>query len=86
MVFAKPQPLFPLVRYGVTIVQEAEWKSEPIWNGQENFRQLGSDPNRPANSETFTAIRYFGRLYCRPTADLFLQKFSLGGASLNEMY
>jgi hypothetical protein len=90
IVIATRRPLYPLERHGFTIVQEAGWKAGLIWKCPENFRQLGSDPRTVQSiARRFTAIRYFVRLYCRPTADLFLKIVAGrrgGGGVLNEMY
>jgi hypothetical protein len=40
VVNATPRPLYPLERSG-TIVQEAEWASEPVWTGAENLASTG---------------------------------------------
>jgi hypothetical protein len=49
VVNATPQPLYPLARDPVPVVQEAAWAQGPVWTGAENIVSTGiRSPGRPA--------------------------------------
>jgi hypothetical protein len=71
VVNATPWPLYPLERPG-TIVQEAEWDSEPVWTGAENLASTGiRSPDRPTPRQSLYRLSYPG---------------STGRCSLNKIY
>jgi hypothetical protein len=52
VVNATPQPLYPIDRNPVPIVQEAGWVTEPVWTGVENLTPIGiRSPDRPARNK-----------------------------------
>ena len=58
---ATPLPLYLREGEPVTISQEDEWASGPVWTGAENFVSTRvRTPNRPARNETL--YRLFGLL------------------------
>ena len=53
------RPLFTPGKDPVPIVQEADWASEPVWTGAENFALIGiRSPDRPARSQSLYRLSY----------------------------
>jgi hypothetical protein len=64
VVNSTPQPLYPLEREPVLIVQEAGWASGPVRTGVENLAPTGiQSPGRPAHGESLYLLHYLICVY-----------------------